>query len=140
LGALDRPAPIILLFACDSGLAANAFSSLPGTFVDRGAAAVIASLTKFRGVHAAAAAEAVFIAMHSPGPEGLTLGTAMTAARRALIGQGLLVALLLVAHGEIDVTLSPPCVRRSHHTLLATRIHKQRSATSAAGRRACEAV
>lgn len=59
IGALDMPAPVVLLFACSSALAGNVFGVLPGTFIDKGAAAVVASLTKFRGSHAAAAAEAV---------------------------------------------------------------------------------
>jgi hypothetical protein len=97
------PAPVILLFACSSALAGNVYGALPGTLVDKGAGAVIASMTKFRGTHAAAAADAVFTAMHSPGPAGLTLASALTEARKQLVARGLLVGLLLVAHGEVDI-------------------------------------
>lgn len=103
IGALDVPAPVILLFACSSALAGNVFGALPGTLVDKGAGAVIASMTKFRGSHAAAAADAVIAAMHAPGPAGLTLASALTQARRQLVSRGLLIGLLLVAHGEIDI-------------------------------------
>ncbi|MGX9788890.1 CHAT domain-containing protein [Mycobacterium sp. MMS18-G62] len=108
LGTAKMPAPVVLLFACDSAVIGDAFGALPGTFIDKGAAAVVATLTKFKGQHAADAAAAVVAAMHSGTPlHGLTLGTALTQARRDLVSRGLLVGLLLVAHGEIDVNLTP---------------------------------
>jgi hypothetical protein len=107
LGTPHNPAPVLLLFACDSAVSGDVFGALPGTFIYKGAAAVVASLTKFKGQHAADACVAVSSALYgSAGEEGLTLGTALTRARRDLVARGLLVGLLLVAVGEIDVNLT----------------------------------
>jgi len=107
LGAANKPAPVILLFACDSAVVGDVFGPLPGTFIDKGAAAVVATLTKFKGQHAAEAAVATVSAIYKRAPRGgLTLGTALLEARRELVARGLLVGLLLVVHGEIDVELA----------------------------------
>ena len=94
--------------ACDSAVAGDAFGSLPSAFIDKGAAAVIAAFTKFNGRQAARAAiETVSALVGTTRTPGVTLGTALLEARRSLVADGLLVGLLLVAHGEIDVELKP---------------------------------
>ncbi|OBA98758.1 hypothetical protein A5666_27210 [Mycolicibacterium fortuitum] len=106
LGVRTNPAPIVLLFACDSAISGDVFGALPSTFILMGAAAVVATLTKFKGEHASRAGIAVVSALFtSAAGGGLTLGSALTRARRELIANGLLVGLLLVAVGEIDLKL-----------------------------------
>jgi hypothetical protein len=99
--------PLVVLLACASGVAGDDFfGALPASFTASGAAAVVATLSKLKGPDGARAAAAVVSALHDGGtPEGATLGAALTAARRALVTAGLLVGLILVAHGEIDVKL-----------------------------------
>ncbi|WP_197417687.1 CHAT domain-containing protein [Mycobacterium sp. GA-2829] len=99
----EGPPPLVMLFACSSAATADIYGPLSGTFVDNGAAAVIASLTKFRGSHAAAAAEAVLTQMHAQSGQPRQLAAALHSARRELIADGLLIGLLLVPHGEIDL-------------------------------------
>jgi hypothetical protein len=107
LGAANKPAPLILLFACDSAGVGDPFGPLPGAFINEGAAAVVAALTKFNGQQAAEAAVATLSAMRTTAPAcGRTLGTALFQARRSLVAAGLLVGLLLVSQGEIDVELT----------------------------------
>lgn len=106
LGASTNPAPIVLLFACDSAISGDVFGALPATFILMGAAAVVATLTKFKGQHASQAAIAVVSALFTGAAGGgVTLGSALTQARRDLVANGLLVGLLLVAVGEIDLKL-----------------------------------
>jgi hypothetical protein len=103
----DSPPPLVVLLACSSALARNAFGGLPSAFTGGGAAAVVGTLTQLHGPHGARAAAAVVRALCGGGaPGALKLGSAMTAARRALIEDGLLIGLLLVSHGEIDLPLN----------------------------------
>ncbi|MGH9181026.1 MAG: hypothetical protein ACRDY5_04855, partial [Acidimicrobiales bacterium] len=100
------PPPLVVLLACASAAAGDTFGGLPAAFTGRGAGAVVATLTKLRGPHGARAAAAVVEAIVGTGTaEGVTLGTALTAARRRLVSDGFLIGLLLVAHGEIDLKI-----------------------------------
>jgi hypothetical protein len=106
LGRDGGPAPILLLVSCSSAQAGDVFGTLPATFVDAGAAAVVATLTKINGAHGAQVAEVVARALYGKqGVSGIELGAALTAARRTLVKQKNLAGLLLVAHGEIDIEL-----------------------------------
>jgi hypothetical protein len=111
----DGVAPLVLLMACASGVAGDRlFGALPATFAASGAGAVVATLSKLRGPDGAAAAAAVVSALAAQTtPEGTKLGAALTAARRNLVGAGLLIGLLVVALGEIDVKLTTDPDRRN---------------------------
>ncbi|MCA0295608.1 MAG: hypothetical protein LCH96_09930 [Actinobacteria bacterium] len=98
--------PLVLLVACASAVAGDEFGTLPGTFTARGAAAVVGLLTKLSGSQGGRAAQAVLTALHGAGGAGpVGLGAALATARRDLVAQGLLVGMMLVAHGEIDVRI-----------------------------------
>jgi hypothetical protein len=101
------PRPLVLLLACASGVPGDAFfGSLPASLTHRGAAAVVATLSLIKGPAGAQAGAALVAELtRSASPEGTTLGTALTHARRELIRTGQLAALVLVAHGEIDLQL-----------------------------------
>ena len=101
------PPPLVILLACSTAVSRNTFGGLTGAFAARGAGAVVATLTKIHGPHGARAAAAVVRSIYE-GAAGTeeTLGIALTAARRRLVEQGLLDGLLLVSHGEIDLTLT----------------------------------
>jgi hypothetical protein len=96
-----------VLLACASAAAGDTFGGLPAAFTGRGAAAVVATLSKLKGPHGARAAAAVVKALRgSTTDDGVTLGHALRAARRQLVADGVLVGLLLVAHGEIDLLVT----------------------------------
>lgn len=99
------PPPLVVLLACSTGVPRNVFGGLPAAFTGNGAAAVVATLAKLTGPHGARAAASVVQAVFDGAAGATRLGTAMTAARRRLIDDGLLVGLLLVSHGEIDLPL-----------------------------------
>ena len=100
------PPPLVVLLACSTGVPRNVFGGLPAAFAGNGAAAVVATLTKLTGPHGAQAAGAVVQALFDGASGHDRLGAAMTAARRRLVDDGLLVGLLLVSHGEIDLPLA----------------------------------
>jgi hypothetical protein len=107
LAGPEAVAPLVVLLACATATAGDAFGRLPATFTDKGAAAVVATLTKLKGAHGAAAAVAVVDALGAGlTEEGTSLGEALAAARRSLVGDGLLVGLLLLSHGDVDVRLT----------------------------------
>jgi hypothetical protein len=108
LQAEGAPKPLVLLLACSTAVSRNPFGGLPAAFTAGGAAAVVATLTKMHGPHAAKAAAAVIKALLEASASGdQTLGAALTVARRRLVQEGLLDGLLLVSHGEIDMVLKP---------------------------------
>jgi hypothetical protein len=98
----DQLSPIVVLMACASGQEVDAFGNLPGTFVRRGAGAVVATLTKLAGRHGAAASREIMRALVEAGPANGSVGDALLAARRSLVANGLLLGLLLVNHGNVD--------------------------------------
>lgn len=95
--------PLVLLVACASAVAGDSFGTLAGTLTARGAAAVVGLLTKLSGDHGSRAAVAVLTALHSTSPGSLS--SALALARRNLVAQGLLIGILIVAHGEIEVAI-----------------------------------
>ncbi len=104
--AVVGSSPLVLLVACASAVAGDEFGTLPGTFTARGAAAVVGLLTKLSGSQGGRAAEAVLTALRGAGHAGpIGLGEALATARRDLVARGLLVGMMLVAHGEIDVRI-----------------------------------
>ncbi len=106
LGVDGSPAPIVLLVACSSAVRGSPFGTMASKFTEVGAAAVIATLTRLNGRQAAAAAVATVKELRSRAHAGKMLGAALTDTRRSLLDKGLVVGLLLVAHGEIDVELT----------------------------------
>ncbi len=106
--AKDAPPPLVLLIACAGGVADSSFEGFPSTFTQRGAAAVVAALTKLNGAQGASAAATIVEALHASGANssGTTLGAALRDTRRKMLADGLLLGLLIVSHGEIDLVLS----------------------------------
>jgi hypothetical protein len=107
VAAAGSAGPLVLLLACATAVPDDRFfGALPASFTDRGAAAVVATLSKLKGPDGARAASAIVSALvASSTPSGVTLGTALAAARRNLVNAGQLVGLMLVGHGEIDLKL-----------------------------------
>ncbi|HQV56936.1 MAG TPA: hypothetical protein PKV27_02915, partial [Ilumatobacteraceae bacterium] len=101
----DGPSPVVVLMACSSAQVSDPFGNLPGSFTAHGAAAVVGTLTKLAGRHGARAAVEVLTAIAQPGAAGRPLSACLTDARRALVRQGTLLGLLLVAHGDVDVVM-----------------------------------
>lgn len=101
--AIVGDSPLVLMIACASAMAGDPFGTLPGTLTARGASAVVGSLTGLSGEHGSRAATAVLTAICAIGRGSLS--TALGLARRDLVAQGLMVGMLLVAHGEIEVAV-----------------------------------
>jgi hypothetical protein len=97
-----NPAPIVVLMACASGQDADAFGTMAGAFMARGAGAVVATLTKLAGRHGAAASQEIMRALVDAGPTNGSVGDAVWSARRALVAQEKVLGLLLVNHGDVD--------------------------------------
>lgn len=105
--AEGSPAPIVLLMACASGALGDAFGSLPATFTANGAGTVVATLTKIAGRHGAWATREFMRALGARGGGQISVGDAVLDARRALIAQGVLLGLLLVSHGNSQISVLP---------------------------------
>ena len=60
---------------------------------------MVATLSKLTGPDGAKAAASVVGALRGPAGAGASLGAALTHARRSLLADGLLIGLVLVAHG-----------------------------------------
>lgn len=104
--AVVGSAPLVVLVACASAVADDPFGTLAGTFTARGAAAVVGMLSKLAGPQAWRATATLLRALADAGRNGPhSLGAALATARRDLVGQGLLVGMMIVAHGEIDVMI-----------------------------------
>ncbi len=101
------PRPVVLLMACTSAAAADAFATLPGAFVSHGAAAVVGLLTKLVGRQAAQVGSAVVRELAAVARSQGTLGDALLAARRDLVAAGLLVGLFVLNHGDVDARVQP---------------------------------
>jgi hypothetical protein len=97
--------PLVLLMACASAVVGDQFGTLAGTLTTHGAAAVVGSLTALSGDQGSRAAVAVLRALCSISPN--TLSAALSIARRELVSQGLLIGMMLVAHGEVNVAVEP---------------------------------
>jgi hypothetical protein len=107
IGMQGAAPPLVVLIACATAASGDMWAGLPTAFASKGAAAVVATLTKLNGAQGALAAAQVVGALRATtdGQQRL-LGAALRTARRDLVSQGLLVGLLLVSHGEIDVQLT----------------------------------
>lgn len=103
LGRPGDPPPLVLLVSCASAVLDDRSGSLAGTLTSRGAAAVVGLLSKLSGAQGARVGVSLLEALHDG--RGADLATALTAARRRLLADGLLIGLLVVAHGQIDVGL-----------------------------------
>jgi hypothetical protein len=71
---------------------------------------VVATLSKLKGPEGGRAAGSVVAALRGGAGDagrgrGASLGAALTRARRALLAEGLLIGLVLVAHGDVDLEL-----------------------------------
>jgi CHAT domain len=99
------PPPLVVLLACASAVSGDPLGPLPATFTDRGAVAVVATLSKLTGPDGAKAAASVVGALRTPAGAAASLSAALTHARRSLLADGLLIGLVLVAHGDVDLEL-----------------------------------
>lgn len=101
-------APLVVLLACSTAQAGDAFGSLQASLARAGAAAVVGTLGQLNGPQASRAAGAVLQSLADATRDGTaSLGAALADARRDLLARGLLVGLLLVSHGELDLAVRP---------------------------------
>ncbi|MDQ7992391.1 MAG: hypothetical protein REI45_06890, partial [Propionicimonas sp.] len=103
LGRPGDPMPLVVLVSCASAILGDNAGTLAGTLTSRGAAAVVGLLARLSGAQGARVGTALLEALADG--RGTDLATALTVARRRLLADGLLVGLLVLAHGQVDVRL-----------------------------------
>ena len=100
-----RPGPVVVLLGCNTMLDRTPIDSFAGEFRAAGASVVVATLGPVIPGDAARAAETLLGAMGEAAGaagEGATFGEVMLHVRRALVAEGLVLGLLLVANGDAD--------------------------------------
>jgi hypothetical protein len=102
----DLPGPIVLLLGCDTQFQKGQISGFAGEFRQRGAAATIATFGELRADQAPLAARVLIEKIVRPRDDETTLGHVMLSARRQLLSDNLIMALLLVANGDANWLLS----------------------------------
>jgi len=102
----DGTRPLVFLIACASAVLRNPYGSFPGAFTREGAGAVVGTLSKINGPHAATATEYLLRAIYDLADTGGSVGDAVQAARRNLIAERKPIGLVLVSHGEMDTRLA----------------------------------
>jgi hypothetical protein len=101
----DGTRPLVFLIACASAVLRNPYGSFPGAFTREGAGAVVGTLSKINGPHAATATEYLLRAIYDLADTSSSVGDAVQAARRNLIAERKPIGLVLVSHGEMDTRL-----------------------------------
>lgn len=96
----DAPGPIVFLLGCNTQFEEGRLASFAGAFRDNGAALTVGTLGKLRADHAPRAARVLLERMITRRGEAQSVGEAMLAARRELLADGMIMALLLVANGD----------------------------------------
>ncbi|HEX2282710.1 MAG TPA: hypothetical protein VHG52_13210 [Thermomicrobiales bacterium] len=95
--------PIVLLLGCETGDPTLAFQQFPAAFRRKGAAIVLATLTKVLGRHAAPVATRLVAALvEQSRQEHVTFGDVMLDMRRELLLDGYPMVLALTAYGDAD--------------------------------------
>jgi hypothetical protein len=98
----NGPVPIVLLVGCATASTGDSFGTFPGALTEKGAGAVIGTLSKITGANGATAAIHLLTQMRRVGQANGSVGDAVLAARRSLLANQQPMGLLLVAHGELD--------------------------------------
>jgi hypothetical protein len=108
VGAIDpryvgEGSPVVLLLGCSTGDPTVPFQAAPAAFRRKGAAIVLATLTKVMGRHAARIAGDIVELLAQFGPERqTTFGEVMRSVKRKLVAEGIVTALVLTAYGDAD--------------------------------------
>ena len=88
----------MLLLGCDTQYEQGKLSAFAGEFRDNGAALTIGTIGKLRADQAALAAKTLIEAIMTEKHKGSGIGKALQSARRELLSNNLIMALLLVAN------------------------------------------
>jgi hypothetical protein len=104
--------PVVLLIGCTTAREKVEFHSFVAGFRRNGAAAVVGTLATILGRHATPVARGLVQALDelmraNTMTDGVVLGDALLAVRRRLLGEGVPMALCLVAYGDADWRLVP---------------------------------
>ena len=99
-GGDARPGPIVMLLGCNTLFMQGRLTNFANEFHQQGAALTIATLGKLVADQAPAAARAILDRLAAPPDGATTLGEVMRQARRDLLSDNMIMALLLVANGD----------------------------------------
>ena len=102
----DRPGPIVLLLGCNTQFAEGRLAGFAGEFRKNGAALTVGTLGELRADQAPQAARVLLNQIVRPAKNAKSIGEVMRSARRRLLGDGMIMALLLVANGDAEWLLS----------------------------------
>jgi hypothetical protein len=103
----DDPGPIVLLIGCNTATNATSLDSFAADFRRNGAPVVIATFGEILADQAAFAVRALLTRIDEASRQAHgTIGEALLRARRDLLAEGVVLGLLLVAHGDADWELA----------------------------------
>jgi hypothetical protein len=98
----DRPGPIVLLLGCNTQYLEGRLSGFAGEFREKGAALTIGTIGQLRADHAPVAAQDLLERIVQPPANVTKVGELLLTARRQLLGNGMIMALLMVANGDAE--------------------------------------
>jgi hypothetical protein len=98
----ERPGPIVLLLGCNTQFQEGRLASFAGEFRNKGAALTIATLGELLADQAPVAAGALLDRIADPPQGATTMGEVLLSTRRHLLGEGMIMALLLVGNGDAE--------------------------------------
>lgn len=98
----EAPGPIVLLLGCDTQFEEGRLSAFAGEFRENGAAITVGTIGELRADQAPLAARVLVDGIVRPPSGAKTVGDLLLTARRHLLADGLIMALLLVANGDAE--------------------------------------
>jgi hypothetical protein len=98
----DRPGPIVLLLGCNTQFQEGRLTGFAGEFRKNGAALTVGTLGELRADQAPQAARMLLDQIVQPPKNAKSVGEVLLSTRRRLLGDGMIMALLLVANGDAE--------------------------------------
>jgi hypothetical protein len=98
----EKPGPIVLLLGCNTQFQQGKLAGFAGEFRTKGAALTVGTLGELRVDQAPLAAQTLLEQIVTPPRDANSVGDVILSTRRHLLGDGMIIALLLVANGDAE--------------------------------------
>jgi len=98
----DKPGPIVLLLGCNTQFEDGRLSGFAGEFREKGAALTVGTMGELRADQAPRAAHVLLEQIVQPTGGARSVGEVLLDTRRQLLGEGMIMALLLVGNGDAE--------------------------------------
>lgn len=98
----EKPGPIVLLLGCNTQFQQGKLAGFAGEFRTKGAALTVGTLGELRVDQAPLAAQTLLEQIVTPPTNASSVGDVILSTRRHLLGDGMIMALLLVANGDAE--------------------------------------